>query len=122
MDAPKKNSDRPLLEPPRGVKLPSRVERPEERNQGMASTNESAREPRAPSDPRAEAAATAKPTAKGTPAGQPTSAPKTTSANKPVSAKGTAEASGSDVKRMIGPFLLETRLGVGGMGVVYKAT
>src|SRR5712691_11321559 len=122
MDAPKKNSDSPLLEPPRGVKLPSRVKRPEERNQGMASNNESAREPRAASSTRAEAAPAAKPATKGTSAVQPTSAPKTTSANKPVSAKGTAEASGSDVKRMIGPFLLEQKLGVGGMGVVYKAT
>ena len=34
----------------------------------------------------------------------------------------TKKAPGSDIHRLIGPFLIEKRLGVGGMGVVYKAT
>ena len=34
----------------------------------------------------------------------------------------TKKASGSDIHRLIGPFLIERKLGVGGMGIVYKAT
>lgn len=41
-----------------------------------------------------------------------------TSGTKPAAAK---KAPGSDIHRLIGPFLIEKRLGVGGMGVVYKA-
>ena len=37
---------------------------------------------------------------------------------KPAAAK---KAPGSDIHRLIGPFLIEKRLGIGGMGVVYKA-
>lgn len=40
----------------------------------------------------------------------------------PVPAKKPPNKSGSDIHRMLGPFLIEKRLGVGGMGVVYKAT
>ncbi len=38
---------------------------------------------------------------------------------RPVAAN---KAPGSDIHRLIGPFLIEKKLGVGGMGVVYKAT
>ncbi len=38
---------------------------------------------------------------------------------KPVAAK---KAPSSEIHRLIGPFLIEKRLGVGGMGIVYKAT
>ena len=48
---------------------------------------------------------------------QPTAASKPTGA-KPVTAK---KPPSSDIHRLIGPFLIEKRLGVGGMGVVYKA-
>ncbi len=41
-----------------------------------------------------------------------------TARTKPASAK---KAPSSDIHRLIGPFLIEKRLGVGGMGVVYKA-
>lgn len=79
----------------------------------MASNTDSSssREPRvAASATRAEAAAKAEVTAKAT------ASAKTTSAEKP------APATNPNVNRMIGPFLLEKKLGVGGMGVVYKAT
>lgn len=42
-----------------------------------------------------------------------------TAASKPTAAK---KAAGSSVQRLIGPFLIEKKLGVGGMGIVYKAT
>ena len=43
----------------------------------------------------------------------------TTSGTKPTAAK---KAPTSDIHRLIGPFLIEKRLGIGGMGIVYKAT
>ena len=32
------------------------------------------------------------------------------------------QAPSSDIHRLIGPFMIENKLGVGGMGIVYKAT
>ncbi|MFM9961001.1 MAG: serine/threonine-protein kinase [Planctomycetaceae bacterium] len=49
---------------------------------------------------------------------QPTATSKTAEA-KPVAAK---KAPSPDIHRLIGPFLIEKKLGVGGMGIVYKAT
>ena len=43
--------------------------------------------------------------------------PTRTGSKKPV-----GSATNSDVQRMMGPFLIEKKLGAGGMGVVYKAT
>ncbi len=67
------------------------------------------------------------------PATRPAAAPETnpsarsvqpTAASKILGAKPTPskKAAGSGIHRMIGPFLLEKKLGVGGMGIVYKAT
>ena len=58
-------------------------------------------------------------------AARPQTAPNAKSATRPVApvpAKKTASGAGSDVHRMLGPFLIEKKLGVGGMGIVYKAT
>lgn len=64
---------------------------------------------------RPEAVPETKPLARNV---QPTASAKTVG-TKPAAAK---KAPGSDIHRLIGPFLIEKKLGVGGMGVVYKAT
>ena len=59
------------------------------------------------------------------PAARPETSPIAKSSTRPVTqapAKKSANSSGSDVHRMLGPFLIERKLGVGGMGIVYKAT
>ena len=59
------------------------------------------------------------------PAARPETSPIAKSSTRPVTqapAKKSAKSSGSDVHRMLGPFLIERKLGVGGMGIVYKAT
>ena len=59
------------------------------------------------------------------PAARPETSPIAKSPTRPVTqapAKKSANSSGSDVHRMLGPFLIERKLGVGGMGIVYKAT
>ena len=59
------------------------------------------------------------------PAARPETSPSAKSPTRsvvPTSAKKVPAKSGSDIHRMLGPFLIEKRLGVGGMGVVYKAT
>ncbi len=87
----------------------------------MASKSESPREP--------QAASSAKPVAseRTTPSDKPASAnatsnAKTTSADKPAVARTSSNSTDKSVKRMIGPFLLDKKLGVGGMGIVYRAT
>ena len=45
----------------------------------------------------------------------------TISKSQPVAAKRSSRGTGSDIHRLIGPFLIEKKLGVGGMGIVYRA-
>ena len=115
-----KPTDSRLLDPPREVKLTSDRKRSQESN-GMASKSESPREP--------QAASSAKPVAseRTTPSDKPASAnatsnAKTTSADKLAAARTSSNSTDKSVKRMIGPFLLDKKLGVGGMGIVYRAT
>ncbi len=59
---------------------------------------------------------------KGIPVASKSAAEVRQSSITPVSARRTAEATAPDVERLIGPFLLKKKIGVGGMGIVYKAT
>ena len=113
--------DSPPLEPPRAARSLSRTKRPEEGSIGMASPHESAREQSSTGSAVPDVAAKASAGTRTT-AGEKAAAPKATSSAKPASTKGTSGDYGPDLKRMIGPFLIEKKIGVGGMGVVYKAT
>ena len=66
-----------------------------------------------------------KPPRAAKPATRPELSPIVKSATRPVAPVPTKKSNtgaGSDVHRMLGPFLIEKKLGVGGMGIVYKAT
>ena len=99
----------------------------------MASNTDPLREKRDALKPRAAGVVGTKPAAKVTSLAPPTgasvkSSPAKTAggveraaADKSTAVKRSAEATEATIKKMIGPFLIEKRLGVGGMGIVYKA-
>ncbi len=85
----------------------------------MASNTDTPGEKQTPANTRAARPVSTKPTAKTVVDAKATSTDTPVTTKRPVAK---AEKADPALKKMIGPFLIEKRLGVGGMGVVYKAT
>lgn len=91
----------------------------------MSSNSNSPDEKQTMAKSRSERPEATKPPVKSTVAAKATADDKVISSDTPVAAKrpaAKAEKADPALKKMIGPFLIEKRLGVGGMGIVYKAT
>jgi serine/threonine protein kinase len=85
----------------------------------MASNTDTPGEKQTPANTRAARPVSTKPIAKTVADAKATSTDTPVTTKRPVAK---AEKADPALKKMIGPFLIEKRLGVGGMGVVYKAT
>ena len=85
----------------------------------MASNTDTPGEKQTPANTRAARPVSTKPIAKTVADAKATSTDTPVTTKRPVAK---AEKTDPALKKMIGPFLIEKRLGVGGMGVVYKAT
>ncbi len=85
----------------------------------MASNTDTPGEKQTPANTRAARPVSTKPIAKTVADAKATSTDTPVTTKRPVAK---AEKTDPALKKMIGPFLIEKRLGVGGMGIVYKAT
>ncbi|MCX7420140.1 MAG: serine/threonine-protein kinase [Planctomycetia bacterium] len=88
----------------------------------MASNADSPNEKRAAATTHGDRPVSTKSIVPSKPPAKTVSDAKATAPERPVTTKRPVTKADSVLKKMIGPFLIEKRLGVGGMGIVYKAT